>query len=614
MIKLCMQKGLVAAMVCALVACGGGETTGSSSSAAVSSQSVSSVNATSSSSSFASVVSSVTPSSVASSSEAESSLPLSSSLASSSKASAKPSSSRASSSSAPGELVVNGGFEESAGEDVMPINWVLDTNDSSTLKVIESVAGANAHSGTKALEAVITSVGVNAWLIEIAYVGVNGAFIDVKSGANYNYSFWVKGPSGKKVNFTAGTPEFAERGRVDATLTGNWQQISMIVTAGLSDTKLRLPTHLSIAGNAGATLYFDDLSFKEITNTNPGGSLESLYALSPNNMPIGIAVAAGSTGNSIFNSIARQNVIKQHFSQLTAENIMKPEALHPAQNTYDYAAADQLVQFAKDNNMSLHAHTLIWHSQIPSWMKNFSGNKAEWIAMMESHIANVAGHFETKGSTLKSWDVVNEAFDDGSSGAYRGQSNPNDSVWYKNIGPEFIEKAFVAARKAEPDADLYYNDYNLEWSDSKLGAVIKMVKDFKARNIPIDGVGFQMHVWSNNSVSKLKSQFEKVVAIDPSIKVKLTELDVRFNYVTPALTGPSEQLYQTHKQLVHDMVQAYLQAVPPAQRGGITVWGLTDAESWILGLYGRPDWPLFFFNDLKQKPALQGFADALSGK
>jgi endo-1,4-beta-xylanase len=619
MTKLSLQKSLLAALVCSIAACGGGgETTGSSSSVTASSvnavssaptsvASVGSSVAVSSSKPISSTPSSSVPASSAamSSLAAMSSSKLSSSLAASSKSSA---------SSVAGELVVNGGFEESPAEDTLPVNWMLKTNSTSTLKVIESTAGVNTHSGTKALEAVVTSVGTNAWAIEVTYIGVNGTFIDVKSGGNYDYSFWVKGPSGKKVNFTAGTPEFAERGRVDATLTGNWQQISMTVTAGLGDTKLRLPTHLSVAGNAGATLYFDDLSFKEITHTNPGGSLESLYALSPNNMPIGIAVAAGSTGNSIFNSVARQNVIKQHFSQLTAENIMKPEALHPAQNTYNFAAADQLVQFAKDNNMSLHAHTLIWHSQIPDWMKSFSGNKAAWIAMMESHIANVAGHFETKGSTLKSWDVVNEAFDDGSSGAYRGQSNANDSVWYKNIGPEFIERAFIAARKAEPDADLYYNDYNLEWSDSKLGAVINMVKDFKARNIPISGVGFQMHVWSSNSVSKLKSQFEKVVAIDPSLKVKLTELDVRFNHVTPRLTGPSEQLYQTHKQFVHDMVQAYLQAVPPAQRGGITVWGLTDSESWILGLYGSPDWPLFFFNDLKQKPALQGFADALSGK
>jgi endo-1,4-beta-xylanase len=633
MLKLFFQKSLMIVLVCGLAACGGGDNTGgSSSSASTSSKPLSSIpmSASSAATSFASsskttssllgssssassATSSKTLTSSLASSEGKSSLPKSSSIRSSSSRLSSFASSQSSSSVA-GELVVNGGFEESVDGDTTPINWMINTNNLSTLKVVESIAGANAHSGTKALEAAITSLGVNAWSIEATYIGVNGTFIDVKSAQDYEYSFWVKGPAGKKINFTAGTPEFAERGRTNVDLTGNWQQVNMVVTTVAGDTKLRLPTHLSIVGNAGSTIYFDDLSLREKTNTSSPGSVESLFALSPNNMPIGIAVAAGSASNSIFNSVARQNVIKQHFSQLTAENIMKPESLHPSQYTYNYADADALVQFAKDNGMSLHAHTLIWHNQIPDWIKNFSGNKATWIAMMESHIANIAGHFETKGSIIKSWDVVNEAFDDGNSGAYRGQSNPNDSVWYKNIGPEFIERAFVAARKAEPDADLYYNDYNLEWSDSKLGAVVNMVKDFRARNIPINGVGFQMHVWSNNSVAKLKSQFEKVVAIDPSIKVKLSELDVRFNHVTPAISAPSDQLYQTHKQFVHDMVVAYLQAVPPAQRGGITVWGLTDAESWILGLYSRPDWPLFFFNDLKQKPALQGFADALNGK
>jgi endo-1,4-beta-xylanase len=526
-------------------------------------------------------------------------------------------SSSSSSSTTPGvELVVNGGFENDAAESTTPINWKLTTGNAATMKVIESTAGADSHTGTKALKVDVQSILANAWGSEVinSDLGVN-----IESGKEYLYSFWAKGTAGKKANFTVGTPgpAFTERARSDVILNGGWQEVKMTVLAGPSDTKLRFATHVSIAGNVGATIYFDDLSFK--LNPNPTDlspvTVTNLYQLSPDGMPIGIAQPAGKADNSLLKIAARQTVVKQHFSQLTAENIMKPSFLHPSQGTYSYADADELVQFAKDNNMSLHAHTLLWHAQIPTWMETFQGDKAAWIAMMEDHIANIAGHFETTaGSTLKSWDVVNEAFED-AGGRYRGEgAGSGSSVWYKNIGPEFIEKAFVAARAADPDADLYYNDFNMEWNDAKLTSAINMVKDFKARGIPINGVGFQMHVWSSADIAKLKSQFQKVVAIDPSIKVKLSELDVRFNHVTPALTGATNSLYESHKKIVHDIVAAYIEVVPSAQRGGITVWGLTDADSWIIGLYGRPDWPLFFFNDLQPKPALQGFADALSGQ
>jgi endo-1,4-beta-xylanase len=529
------------------------------------------------------------------------------------------SSSSSSSSATPGvELVVNGGFEVDAAESTMPTNWALKTGGATTMKVIESTPGMDAHAGTKALKVDVQTILTNPWDSELVNSDLG---IDIEAGKEYIYSFWVKGTVSKKVNFTVGTPAtpapaYSERARSDVVLTGAWQEVKMTVTAGTSDTKLRFATHVSIAGNAGATLYFDDLSFKlnpTPTDLSPV-TVTHLYQLSPDDMPIGIAQPAGGAGNSLLKSAPRQTVVKQHFSQLTAENIMKPSFLHPSQGTYFYTDADALVKFAKDNNMSVHGHTLLWHAQIPSWMENFQGDKAAWIAMMEDHVTNVASHFETAGgSTIKSWDVVNEAFED-AGGRYRGEgSGSGSSVWYENIGAEFIERAFVKARAADPDVDLYYNDFNLEWNGAKLTAVINMVKDFKARGIPINGVGFQMHVWSTNNIATLKSHFQQVVAIDPSIKIKLSELDVRFNHVTPALMGPTNKIYEDHKKIVYETVKAYLEAVPVAQRGGITVWGLADVDSWILGLYGRPDWPLFFFNDLQPKPALQGFADALSG-
>jgi endo-1,4-beta-xylanase len=518
------------------------------------------------------------------------------------------------------ELVINGGFESDLAEATSPTNWKLTTGGTaSVIKVIESTAGANTHSGTKALRAEVTTVITpNEWSIEVINSDLG---VDIEGGKVYTYKFWVKGTAGKKTTMTVGTPQsdgYQERARTPVTLTGDWQEVSMDVTAADADTKLRFATHLSIAGNEGAVIYYDDLSFKlkgavEVTPV----TVTNLYQLSPNNMPIGVAVPAGSATNSLLTSTSRQTVVNAHFNQLTAENIMKMSFMQPTQGNFSYTDADALVQYAKDHQMTVHGHALVWHSQTATWMDSFTGDKAAWTAMMENHVTNVATHFEEAGSadTVVSWDVVNEAFEN-AGGKYRGDptaaADSRTSIWYTNIGPEFIEKAFIAANAADPDADLYYNDYNMEWNNAKLDAVIAMVNDFKNRGIPIDGIGFQMHIWSTNNINTLKQQFQKAVAT--GLKVKLSELDVRFNHGSTAITAGSNFIYEGHKQIVYDVVKAYLEVVPAAQRGGITSWGIGDNDSWIIPLYGRPDWPLLFFDTLQPKPALQGFADALEGK
>jgi GH35 family endo-1,4-beta-xylanase len=124
-----------------------------------------------------------------------------------------------------------------------------------------------------------------------------------------------------------------------------------------------------------------------------------------------------------------------------------------------------------------------------------------------------------------------------------------------------------------------------------------------------------MHVWSNANVDTIREHLKLVADIRPAIKIKITELDVRLNHVDPPLSANAytPERADQHKALIKGIVEAYLEVVPAEQRGGITVWGVADVDSWINSLYGRPDWSLFFFNDMSPKPALQGFADALSG-
>ena len=354
---------------------------------------------------------------------------------------------------------------------------------------------------------------------------------------------------------------------------------------------------------------FNISSSSGISSSHSSSSSSSPSLKNLAGFPIGVAVSAGSETNSIFRNDGGidRTLIQQHFSQLTAGNIMKMSYLHPSENTYTFEHADQLVNFAIENNISIHGHTLIWHSdyQIPTWMKNYTG---DYATLLQEHVQNITSYYAGR---VVSWDVVNEAFaDDGDSNAINGYRN---SLWYQKLGPGYIEQAFIAADAADPVADLYYNDYNLEGGQQKFDYVLAMVDDFKARDIPIDGVGFQMHInieWP--SESQIKNAFQQVV--NRGLKVKITELDI------PVNTYANPDKYQTftaeaaerQKDKYREVVAAYLDVVPPELRGGITVWGLYDSDSWLIDLHGRPDWPLLF-NDLRQaKPAFDGFVEGLS--
>lgn len=507
-------------------------------------------------------------------------------------------------------------------------NWVFRPDQEatavSTIEIIESEEGVNSHEGTKAAEINVDTLGDNPWGIEVAYED-----IPVEGGKTYEFRVWVKGAEGTSADFWIQTPApaYGQLSLVKQDLTGDWQEIEMVAATSEAETVIRLAIHFSKEGNIGSPIYLDDFSgivlpdvpaepipdvvYSDVTAT-------SLKALAPN-FNIGVAVPAGGFSNSIINRPEVQTVIEQHFNQLSAENIMKPTYLQPTRGEFFYDDADELVKYAKDNSLTVHGHVFVWHSQIAGWMQDFVGDKDAWITMMENHVTQVATHFEEAGDndTVISWDVVNEAFME--NGNYRGAKTTSDgadsSVWYENIGEEFIPLAFKAARAADPDADLFYNDYNLIWNYTKLDAVIDMVNDFQANGVAIDGIGFQSHISVNSpNISTIKAHLQKVVDIRPKIKVKITELDVRMNNEGGApLTYLTSERADEQKQYYYDIVKTYLETVPVDQRGGITIWGVVDGDSWLQN-WPAPttEWPLLFFNDYTAKPALQGFADGLA--
>ncbi len=359
-------------------------------------------------------------------------------------------------------------------------------------------------------------------------------------------------------------------------------------------------------------------SQSSVSSSAPGSDLtfESLRNLA--DFPVGVAVPAGNETNSIFDNDAigegQREVITQHFSQITAGNIMKMSYLHNQRGNFTFGNADELVDWALSNNIGVHGHALVWHSdyQVPDWMSNFQGTEEEWVEALREHVIGVASHFAGR---VDSWDVVNEAFvDEG----YR-----TDSIFYQNMGERYIEEAFIAANEADPEADLYYNDFSMENGQPKFDNAMAMARDFIERDIPIDGIGFQFHVFIDwPSTSAMREVFSEVV--DLGLKVKITELDIpvnnpygnNYSYPDNYISEYTEEAAQAQKRRYCSIVEAYLAEVPPELRGGITVWGVFDSDSWLIEQTfdnNHDEWPLLFNDNFEPKPPAQGVGDALMG-
>ncbi len=347
----------------------------------------------------------------------------------------------------------------------------------------------------------------------------------------------------------------------------------------------------------------------------PGINVPNLYVLAPMNMPVGVAVPAGGLNNSVLTSMDRQAIVNDHFSQITAENIMKPSYVHPTENTFFFDDVDALVNYAASQGKTVHGHVLIWHNQLPNWMNNFAGDAVAWTGMMNNHIDQLASRYAT-GNIVVSWDVVNEAFSD-SDNDQDGLYDLRSTIWLDNIGAGYLAAAYRAAAAADPDADLYYNDYNIAGVPAKLNAVLDLVDQFQndPSPVPIHGIGFQMHVsltWPD--INQVRDSF--ALAVATGLKIKISELDVTVNTDGSgnpmSLTELTDAVALQQRDRYEAIVAAYIDEVPESQRGGISVWGIADLDSWRRANTDF-EWPLLFDDQLAPKPALQGFADGLSG-
>ena len=295
-------------------------------------------------------------------------------------------------------------------------------------------------------------------------------------------------------------------------------------------------------------------------------------------------------------------VLAANFNSLSPENDMKWVNVEPSPGQFSFQAGDALVAFAEQNGMRVRGHTLVWHTQLAPWVAGLSAEALH--AAMLRHITGEVSHWKGK---ISQWDVVNEAFADGRGGGLRKDSP------FTALGPTFIEDAFRAAHEADPAAQLFYNDYALEDPGSaKAEAVYQLARRLKAAGVPIDGVGFQMHVdprhWPSADV--IRRGFERFAAL--GLAVEITEMDVPVG----EMPGDLPQRLEQQKRLTHDIVAACV-AVPACS--GVTFWGFTDRYSWLNApqwarLFGRgPHRPLPFDGQYGAKPMAAGIAAALAG-
>ena len=355
---------------------------------------------------------------------------------------------------------------------------------------------------------------------------------------------------------------------------------------------------------------FTVLFFLSCSNTNKTtgatASIPSLKETFKNDFLMGTALSAPQIEER---DSAAARLVPQQFNAATPENIMKAEVIHPQWDKYNFELADKLVEYAKKNGMEVTAHTLIWHSQTPAFLRGIKD--ADSVKQyFVNHINTVAARYDGK---VYSWDVVNEALNE--DGTLR------NSIFLKNLGDDYIVEAFRLAQKAAPHTKLYYNDYNIEQPKKREGA-ISIIKKIQAAGVRIDGVGIQGH-WhlDNVPMQEIEQSLKEFSAL--GIQVAFTELDLsvlpnprgRANsadigqtadynaQINPYTKGLPDSVQQKLATAYANLFNLFLKYKDNISR--VTFWGVNDGQSWLNGfpVRGRTNYPLLFDRQFKPKPA-----------
>ena len=296
-----------------------------------------------------------------------------------------------------------------------------------------------------------------------------------------------------------------------------------------------------------------------------------------------------------------KNTLLENFSQITAEYEMKMEVIWESPTSFNWEKSDELVNFAQENNLDVHGHTLIWYRSFPEWFKQANYDSTAFENHIKNYITTVVTRYKDK---VKSWDVVNEVFAD--QGGYREEEIIlpvfNDPI-------AFYGRCFQYAKEADPDALLFYNDYSVVLDGGKRNAIKDMVNRFQAENYPIDGLGDQFHYRENTPKPTMKEGFEDMAST--GLLVHISEMDIIMNLDKPPNYDFNEVEAEKQKQTYKYIVEMY-EDLPANQKFAISLWGITDKYTWLSDYWSENIHPLLFDANYKKKPAYEGFLEGLN--
>lgn len=304
---------------------------------------------------------------------------------------------------------------------------------------------------------------------------------------------------------------------------------------------------------------------------------------------------------SRLNEPAYKNILTSQFSLALADNTpnwhFTDGSLRPARNKYNFTHLDEVVDFAQDNKMNLQMHHYLWGEEkwLPDWLKNGDYTKNELMKIIKNHIYTVGSRYSGK---VNEWTVVNEAF--------TRERNDNDlkDWWGERLGRDYIDDAFIWARKADPNSKLILNDFNNESINEVSNSMYEYIKEAKKRGVPIDGIGMQMHIDGSHPPNKNEVASNMKRFGDLGVKVYVTEFDVNMNDVQ----ADEKAREQIQESIYYEMTRACIES---SVCGSFAILGITDQETWYnyMGLDGAK--PLLFDKNYQPKPAYFGLRHAL---
>ncbi|HEY3088269.1 MAG TPA: endo-1,4-beta-xylanase [Jatrophihabitantaceae bacterium] len=338
----------------------------------------------------------------------------------------------------------------------------------------------------------------------------------------------------------------------------------------------------------------------------PQDSLRALAA--PVGLRIGSAIDPSKLSNDTYEQIAANQ-----FSTVTPENQMKWQVVEPTQGTYDWSGGDQLVAFARAHGQLVRGHTLVWHNQLPDWLTTGVANgtisDAQLKDLLHKHITDEVTHFKGK---IWQWDVANEMFANSWDPHSLTDGINADDFWVSHLGEDIIADAFRWAHQADPNALLFYNDFNISGQDgtnAKSDAVYNWVKTLRAQGVPIDGVGEQGHLDTQYgwNATLFRQDLQRYAGL--GVKVAVTEADVRTFVDSAATQNPTSNLATFAQPYEYKQMLQACMAVP--QCISFTVWGFGDAYSWVPSSFPGEGYADLYDVNLKPKQVFADFQEDL---